>query len=190
MKMDLANMNEHGHFWIIKTGGMASVVDMFRGDNVTEIGLVRENLTDTVYSHLVADLLSHYHYTKRLPENREQELFDKYDENPDAIISRIEAAITGAIAINYNVLLLWYAGGKNFPIYTYENLIKNEHNLFKDVSETTTFTSEGFVENPVPRLKTPSFPDFKKEITPLIREKLYPDILNSINTLSDIKFCI
>lgn len=53
---DLNSINQQGKYWLLKTGGVPLYVYHMENifDNITEIGLVRENISDSVASYLLA----------------------------------------------------------------------------------------------------------------------------------------
>ena len=194
-KIDLNTINQQGKNWIIKTGGVPDITDslmqQMNFQNCLEIVLVRENISDIVASATLAIINNwtfHIHTTDEI-----QKIIDLEDQFCDALQEIDTEYIVGhcfhgAMCWTTNTLLLKQV--RNFPIYTYDQVSLNPESLFNYCGNYTVLLDHANMCKPMPRLKTPEMPDFRKALQPWLDKVITPKMIDGLNLLapSDITF--
>lgn len=188
MESDLSSINQHGKHWIIKTGGTPGFVIDIQNNftNITEIGLVRENITDNVASYVLAFLnnwLFHIHNTEQTRQivDREDEFIDML-RDAQKIQPIIEQSFQYTVFYTCNVLTLRQS--RNFPVYTYDQISLTPESLFDYCGNYTVMFDQHTISKPIPRLKTPELPEFREELNPMLDKLIKPELIQSLNLLA------
>lgn len=185
---DLNSINQQGKNWVIKTGGVPDVVysllNSLNFKNFVEIGLVRENISDMIASATLATVNKtfHIHTTDKI-----QEIIDREDELIDILkVINLEYIVgycfQATMSWTTNILLLRHV--RYFPIYTYDQICLNPESFFNYCGNYTVVQDHTIIRQPIPRLKTPEMPEFRKAIQPMMDRFITPQIIDNLNLLA------
>jgi len=131
MQNDMKKINQSGKFWCIKSFGNQMFDDLLQKTNdVLEIFLYRESLSDQAVSILLSEKIQKYHWTKTDTSIN----FSEVTWTSNDVLN----AVNSVLRLNYILLVMMNSRkklNKAYKIVTYDQITKNVDDLF-DVVES------------------------------------------------------